>query len=130
MPKIILLKKRHISSSDKWCIVQSTKLVVFVTESFTDQSHKYDTRISYTYLRLSSNHTSSSAPCWENKPGIYSLRFNEIRVINSSSDKLQLKHRLGLLFDVNITLKVRSVLRRQSRDTNRNTKRSVYCQYG
>ena len=26
--------------------------------------------------------------------------------------------------------KERSVLRRQSRDTNRNTKRSVYCQYG
>ena len=24
----------------------------------------------------------------------------------------------------------RSVLRRQSRDTNRNTKRSMYCQYG
>ena len=24
----------------------------------------------------------------------------------------------------------RSVLRRQGRDTNRNTKRSVYCQYG
>ena len=27
-------------------------------------------------------------------------------------------------------LNKRSVLRRQSRDTNRNIKRSVYCQYG
>ena len=29
----------------------------------------------------------------------------------------------------NITSNKRSVLRRQSRDTNRNIKRSVYCQY-
>ena len=29
-----------------------------------------------------------------------------------------------------LLLNKRSVLRRQSRDTNRNTKRSVYCQYG
>ena len=29
-----------------------------------------------------------------------------------------------------LNLTKRSVLRRQSGDTNRNTKRSVYCQYG
>ena len=31
---------------------------------------------------------------------------------------------------MDIYVNKRSVLRRQSRDTNRNTKRSVYCQYG
>ena len=34
----------------------------------------------------------------------------------------------GLLNDLNYNK--RSVLRRQSRDTNQNIKRSVYCQYG
>ena len=31
---------------------------------------------------------------------------------------------------IDCKLNKRSVLRRQSRDTNRNIKRSVYCQYG
>ena len=40
--------------------------------------------------------------------------------------KISLKVKVGPQSDCN----TRSVLRRQSRDTNRNIKRSVYCQYG
>ena len=36
----------------------------------------------------------------------------------------------GYTEDTGIKSHKRSVLRRQSRDTNRNIKRSVYCQYG
>ena len=37
---------------------------------------------------------------------------------------------ITIAIDLYIDHNKRSVLRRQSRDTNRNTKRSVYCQYG
>ena len=52
------------------------------------------------------------------------------RVYNhSNSAKQQRNIQEALHLCTSLKLNKRSVLRRQSRDTNRNIKRSVYCQY-